>query len=297
MTNINHLLGKSLEAYRDEEEAELVKELLSVMLIEFRTANKSGIYGTTQKLMAYNSNRIEGSTLTPDQTAFLFETGTICAAKAGEIYHPKDVDEMRGHFRMFNFLLTTIEEPLSESLIKSIHYNLKNGVFEDIANGYKMGEYKSRENYVGNIKTALPNRVSEEMAELMGWYQSAAKNLETMAHFHAWFENIHPFQDGNGRTGRAILFRECLRHGILPVIVQDQTKAEYIFALNQAQTSDNSQSLVAYFRSEQGWYLEIVQRMLYDYSDEASDAMAGHSVSEETNEIAKKYLKRSSDNL
>jgi len=220
--------------------------------------DRSGIYGVTQRKLAYNSNKIEGSTLTEDQTAALFEEGFLPVS--GEVYRAKDIEEMNGHFLMFNKMLTTIDKPLSENLIKEFHYELKAGVFEDRANGYAIGDYKKRTNTVNNLNTTHPKAVAGEMEELMKWYHNVEnKNLETIAMLHSAYELIHPFQDGNGRTGRIIMFRECLANDICPFIVQDKNRATYVTSLKKAQTEKNFSDLVNYFKSEQSEYMRQCQ--------------------------------------
>lgn len=131
-------------------ESDFVKELINRFQIEFKKNDRSGIYGLIQRMLAYNSNKIEGSTLTEKQTASLFETGSL--AQEEILIRAKDVEEMTGHFMMFNEMLKTYDQPLSHELIKSYHFKLKSGVFEDMANGYLVGEYKNRRNQVGNIQ-------------------------------------------------------------------------------------------------------------------------------------------------
>lgn len=190
--------------------SEFIQFLLKRFRIEQNRRDRSGVYGFTQRLMAYNSNKIEGSTLTEEQTASLFDTGTL--PRSDDYYRAKDVEEMNGHFLMFNKMLDTLDSPLSQELIKQFHYELKSGVFEDRANGYAIGDYKKRPNMVGIYHTVLPSKVQEEMDKLFSWYQDQEITLEVLAEFHVRYESIHPFQDGNGRTGRIILFRECLCH-------------------------------------------------------------------------------------
>ena len=174
---------------------EFIEYLIQRFKIEQQKRDRSGIYGFTQRLMAYNSNKIEGSTLTEEQTASLFDTGTL--PRSDDYYRAKDVEEMNGHFLMFNKMLDTLDAPLSQELIKQFHYELKSGVFEDRANGYAIGDYKKRANIVGMQKTVLPNQVPAEMEKLLTWYESHDVSLETLAEFHARYESIHPFQDGN----------------------------------------------------------------------------------------------------
>lgn len=233
---------------------EFSEALIWCMQIEKNCNDRSGIYGFTQRSMAYNSNKIEGSTLTEDQTAALFEEGFLPASE--DVYRAKDVEEMNGHFLMFNKMLTTLREPLSGNLIKAFHYELKAGVFEDRANGYAIGQYKKRPNMVNNLHTAHPKDDAAEMEKLMEWYHGTGKkDLETIAEFHAQYELIHPFQDGNGRTGRIIMFRECLVNDLCPFIVQDKNRAAYVTSLKKAQTEHDYTDLVKYLQAEQSEYL------------------------------------------
>ena len=167
--------------------------LLERFKIERERFDRSGVYAYTQRLLAYNSNKIEGSTLTEEQTASLFDHGTL--PKSDDYYRAKDVEEMNGHFLMFNKMLDTLDEPLSQELIKQFHYELKSGVFEDRANGYAIGDYKQRPNMIGMYQTVRPENVSQEMYLLMDWYNAQDINISVLAEFHARYESIHPFQD------------------------------------------------------------------------------------------------------
>ena len=237
-----------------------IQYLLERFKIEHKKRDRSGVYGLTQRLMAYNSNKIEGSTLTEDQTASLFDTGIL--PKTDDYYRAKDVEEMNGHFLMFNKMLETLDRDLSQELIKQFHYELKCGVFEDRANGYAIGEYKKRANMVGIYKTALPSQVNDEMDSLFAWYDAQNVSLDTLAEFHARYESIHPFQDGNGRTGRLILFRECLRHDIAPFIIEDSNRPEYLEALKAFRQNNSTKELVALFEKEQDYYRQRCQYFL-----------------------------------
>ncbi len=229
--------------------------LIWVLKLEHSIKDRSGIYGYTQRTLAYNSNRIEGSTLTEEQTASLFEEGYLPATD--EIYKSKDIEEMNGHFLMFNHMIATLDESLGEDLVKRFHYELKAGVFEDRANGYAIGEYKKRANTVGGLMVALPNEVQSKMSDLYAWYHSVNEvTLTTLAEFHARYELIHPFQDGNGRTGRMILFRECLKNDIIPFIIHNENRIQYADALKTAQVERNFAKLVHFFEKEQEAYME-----------------------------------------
>lgn len=225
------------------------KWLTERFCIERRRFDRSGVYAYTQRAMAYNSNKIEGSTLTPEQTASLFDNGTL--PQNGNYYRAKDVEEMNGHFLMFNCMIDTLKEPLTENLIKRFHHELKSGVFEDRANGYAIGAYKERPNMIGMYKTVLPNQVSEEMRKLLDWYEQQEKNLGVLAEFHARYEAIHPFQDGNGRTGRMILFRECLINPDLkPFIILDVNRETYIDGLKEYRENQKTEKLVSLMNQE-----------------------------------------------
>lgn len=234
-----------------------MKVIKDLILSDFKNQDKTGLYALTQKLMAYNSNKIEGSTLTSEQTASLFDTGTI-VSNGVEIYRAKDIEEMNGHFKMFNEMLKTLDLPLSSDLIKQFHYQLKNGVFEDMANGYPVGEYKNRQNIVSDIITAKPEEVSSLMEELINAYNNSEQTLEDITKFHAFYERIHPFQDGNGRTGRMIMLKQCLNNDLVPIIVKDESKPIYYKALHIASTDNNFVPLMDYFKDCQKEYLELI---------------------------------------
>ena len=232
--------------------ADFIRNLLERFKIEHTKRDRSGVYGFTQRLLAYNSNKIEGSTLTEEQTASLFDTGIL--PKTDDYYRAKDVEEMNGHFLMFNKMLDTLDAALDQQIIKSFHFELKSGVFEDRANGYAIGDYKKRPNMIGIHQTTLPSQVPDVMTELLNWYHAQDVSLETLAEFHARYEIIHPFQDGNGRTGRIILFRECLRHDISPFIIEDANRPEYLEALKAYRQNGTVTALTTLFQKEQEFY-------------------------------------------
>ena len=236
------------------ENKKFLKFLLDRFNIEKEKFDRSGVYAYTQCLLGYNSNKIEGSILTEEQTAFLFDNGTL--PKSDDYYRAKDVEEMNGHFLMFNKMLDTLNEPLSQELIKRFHYELKSGVFEDRANGYAIGDYKQRPNMIGMYQTIKPEKVEEEIIILLDWYLRQDVTLATLAEFHARYENIHPFQDGNGRTGRLILFRECLKNGMVPTVIEGVNKNEYLEALKEYREEKSLNKLIRLFEKEQQFYLK-----------------------------------------
>lgn len=238
----------------DSSDKEILKFLLERFKIERERFDRSGVYAYTQRLLAYNSNKIEGSTLTEEQTASLFDHGVL--PRSDDYYRAKDVEEMNGHFLMFNRMLDTLEKPLTQELIKQFHFELKSGVFEDRANGYAIGDYKKRPNMIGMYQTTAPENVANEMELLLKWYAGTAVDLAVLAEFHGRYESIHPFQDGNGRTGRLILFRECLRNGIVPMIIEDRNRNEYLDALKEFRERKDVSKLTAILKREQEVYLE-----------------------------------------
>ena len=239
---------------------DLVKKLKERLLIEFSKRDRSGIYAVTSRELAYNSNKIEGSTLTENQTASLFDTGMLPVSDSA--YRAKDIEEMNGHFLMFNHMLKTLDEDLSEDLIKKFHYELKSGVFEDKTNGYNIGEYKARPNIAGTMLTSMPSDVPGDMKELLKCYENADKNLDTLALLHTRYEKIHPFQDGNGRTGRLILYREALKHDIIPPIIHDANRVEYTEGIKEYAEKGVSERMCRLLKKEQEEYEKTINFFL-----------------------------------
>lgn len=250
------------------QEKKYTEELKKRLLVEFARQDRSGVYGYTQRSMAYNSNKIEGSTLTERQTASLFDTGSFYPESEDDIFRAKDVEEMNGHFKMFNFMLKHLDVPLTADMVKGMHKALKEGVFEDQANGYAIGDWKKRRNMVGSVITALPEEVPQRMENLIGRYVGKKNiTLVDVAKFHAEFEKIHPFQDGNGRVGRMILLKQCLDGNITPVIIRDENKLEYYRCLDKAQNNHDFIGLIRYFEKEQLYYRDNTIPMLFNYDN------------------------------
>ena len=207
---------------------------LSTYLKEEKEAKrKGGLYHKTQVSLAYNSNRIEGSKLTEEQTRYIFETRTI-GFKDEEAVPVDDIIEASNHFVAFDYLLDTIDESLSNTQIKEFHRILKTGTSDAAKKWFMVGEWKKLPNEVGGIETTLPRNVEEEMNKLNNWYYSLSEIVfENIVEYHYRFEKIHPFQDGNGRVGRLILFRECLKNEIIPFIIDDNHKQFYYRGLKE----------------------------------------------------------------
>lgn len=215
-------------------------------LIEQKRINLSGnLYHKTQIDFAYNNNFIEGSTITYDETASIFDTGTILTS-SDKVIVLKDATETKNHFTLFKYMLDTIDDKLSEDLIKKYHFILKSGTLTDEeVEWFNVGDYKKLKNYVGDITTSLPEDVSDDMKELLSWYDEIKeKNIEDIIEFHVRFETIHPFQDGNGRVGRMIMFRECLKNNIMPFYIEDRNKAFYLRGMKEYQLNNEKGYLI-----------------------------------------------------
>ena len=203
---------------------------LSEMLQQQKKLNlKGNLYHKTQISLAYNSNRIEGSTLTEDQTRSIYETKQIDG-----LANVNDIIETTNHFKAFDYLLDTCQEPLSEAIILEYHRLLKNATEDSAFDWFNVGGYKKLPNEVGGEATTPPHQVANEMKALLEQYHSKkAPAIEDIIYFHWRFESIHPFQDGNGRVGRLIMFKECLKHGIVPFIIFDNYKLFYYRGLKE----------------------------------------------------------------
>ena len=193
---------------------------------------KGGIYHRTQIEFTFNSNRIEGSTLTQDQTRFIFETNTI--GITGENLNVDDIIETNNHFRCIDLVIEKATLKLTESFIKELHYLLKSGTSDSRKDWFETGGYKKMPNEVGGNETCAPKEVPAKMKALLSDYNNAdQKTLEDIINFHQQFELIHPFQDGNGRVGRLIMFKECLAKNVVPFIIDDDLKLFYYRGLRE----------------------------------------------------------------
>lgn len=235
-------------------------------LIEQRKMNLSGnLYHKTQLDFAYNTNHIEGSTITPDETASIYETGTILTS-SDKVIVLKDATEVKNHFTLFKYMLDTIEEKLSEDMIKKFHFILKEGTLTDEEKEwFVVGDYKKKKNFVGNITTSLPSEVAKDMQNLLDWYEKIDnKRVEDIIEFHVRFERIHPFQDGNGRVGRMIMFRECLYNDIMPFYIEDRNKEFYIRGIKEYQVNNEKGYLIDTCLNSQDNYEKMAKYFLED---------------------------------
>lgn len=233
------LKGKTWKIPADAEKPQRIntktakaQTLLEILQYEKDAKYSGGIYHKTQIEMTYNSNHIEGSRLTHDQTRYIFETNTI--GVTGEAVNVDDVIETANHFRCIDFIIEHAKSALTEKMIKKLHLMLKTGTSDARQEWFAVGAYKKMPNEVGGMATALPEDVAAEMQALLAAYSAKnAKTLEDILDFHVRFERIHPFQDGNGRVGRLIMFKECLKYGIVPFIIEDNLKMFYYRGLKE----------------------------------------------------------------
>lgn len=211
----------------------MTNHLLTALREQKQTGMKGGIYHKTQIDMTYNSNHIEGSRLTHEQTRYIFETNTI-GLSDGEAVNVNDIVETVNHFRCIDLIIDKAEEPLTEQMMKQLHGMLKTGTSDSRKDWFAVGDYKRLPNEVGGEATCEPEHVHEHIERLLSEYEGkACRTLRDVLDLHVRFERIHPFQDGNGRVGRLIMFKECLRNDIVPFVITDELKMFYYRGLRE----------------------------------------------------------------
>ena len=228
-----NLMGKTWQIPENAEKPERISQkkdqsltLLDILQEEKRSRYSGGIYHKTQIDLTYNSNHIEGSRLTHDQTRYIFETNTI--GVQDEALNVDDVIETINHFRCIDLMIDCANEVLSEKFIKELHFTLKSGTSDSRKEWFAVGNYKKMPNEVGGMETALPEEVADKMKNLLIEYRNKKeKTFDDILDFHVKFERIHPIQDGNGRVGRLIMFKECLKYNIVPFIIDESLKMYY----------------------------------------------------------------------
>ena len=206
--------------------------LLDILQEQKVSKYSGGIYHKTQIDLTYNSNHIECSRLTHDQTRYIFETNTIGVEK--EVLNVDDVIETANHFRCIDMIIGHAKAALTEKFIKELHLILKSGTSDSRKDWFTVGDYKTMPNKVGGMATALPEEAADKMKALLTEYNAKEeKTFEDILDFHVKFERIHPFQNGNGRVGRLIMFKECLKYNIVPFIIEDNLKLSYYRGLKE----------------------------------------------------------------
>ena len=234
-----YLVGKTwmipCDAVKPDRKARLSnskKTLLDILKLEKESKLNGGIYHKVQIELTYNSNHIEGSRLTHDQTRYIYETNTIGLTDA--VINVDDIVETANHFRCIDLIIDKANLNITENLIKQLHFILKNGTTDSRKNWFVVGDYKKLPNEVGGRVTTSPEKVEDEVKSLIEWYNNIKnKTLNDIIEFHYRFEYIHPFQDGNGRVGRLLMFKECLKYNIVPFIIDEKLKMFYYRGLKE----------------------------------------------------------------
>ena len=244
LKKLAELFEVSVDELLKEDEFDVSKiNVLEVLREQKEMRLKGNLYHNTQIIFAYNTNHIEGSKLTEDQTRYIYETNTLLTEKES-ITNLDDIIETANHFKLVDYMLDVTDEELTEEMIKEFHKILKEGTSDSRKDWFNVGDYKKLANEAGNMKTTLPKNVQKDMIKLMQWYNSLGKiTIENIIEFHYRFECIHPFQDGNGRVGRIIMFKECLKNNIIPFIILDKDKLFYYRGLKE-------------YKSEKGYLID-----------------------------------------
>ena len=244
LKKLAELFGVSVDELLKEDEFDVSKiNVLEVLREQKEMKLKGNLYHNTQIIFAYNTNHIEGSKLTEDQTRYIYETNTLLTEKES-ITNLDDIIETANHFKLVDYMLDVADEELTEEMIKEFHKILKEGTSDSRKDWFNVGDYKKLANEAGNMKTSLPKNVPKDMLKLMQWYNSLETiTIEDIIEFHYRFECIHPFQDGNGRVGRIIMFKECLKNNIIPFIILDKDKLFYYRGLKE-------------YKSEKGYLID-----------------------------------------
>ena len=245
LKKLAELFEVSVDELLKEDEFDFSKiNVLEVLREQEEMQLKGNLYHNTQIIFAYNTNHIEGSKLTEDQTRYIYETNTLLTEKES-ITNLDDIIETANHFKLVDYMLDVADKELTEEMIKEFHKILKEGTSDSRKDWFNVGEYKKLANEAGNMKTSLPKNVQKDMVKLMQWYNSLEKiTIENIIEFHYRFECIHPFQDGNGRVGRIIVFKECLKNNIVPFIILDKDKLFYYRGIKE-------------YKNEKGYLIDI----------------------------------------
>ena len=251
------------ELIKDEEKFDVSKiNVLEVLREQKEMGLKGNLYHNTQIMFSYNTNHIEGSKLTEEQTRYIFETNTILF-EGGTVASVDDILETANHFGLVDYMLDIAYQNLTEDIIKKFHKILKEGTMDSRKEWFNVGDYKKLANEAGNMKTSSPKQTPKDMQKLMDWYNSLPKvTIKEIIEFHARFEKIHPFQDGNGRVGRIIAFKECLKKNIIPFIILDKDKLYYYRGLKEYQNKTEKGYLLDTCLNAQDEYTQMIEYYL-----------------------------------
>ena len=242
-----------------------MKQLITSLLEEKENKLKGGLYHLTQIKFAYNTNRIEGNQLTEEQTKLIYETNTLDVIDNSYL-KVDDIIETINHFDCFDYMLNIATQPLTEDIIKEFHSILKKNTSHSKKSWFNVGDYKKLKNTIGDRPTTSPESVQKELSDLINTdNENSNIIIDDIVDFHYSFEKIHPFQDGNGRVGRLIMFKECLKNNIAPFVIEDKNKVFYYRGLNEYEkekgfllgtclsAQDDYKSHISYFYPEYEW--------------------------------------------
>lgn len=250
----------------DEEEFDISKiNILNVLREQKEIGLKGNLYHNTQIKFSYNTNHIEGSLLTEEQTRYIYETNSILF-EGNTVASIDDIFETTNHFKLVDYMLDVANEVLTENIIKEFHKILKQGTSDSRQNWFNVGDYKKVSNEAGGMKTTSPKDVQKQMVKLIEWYNSLESvSIKEIIEFHVKFEKIHPFQDGNGRVGRMIMFKECLKNNIVPFIILDKDKLFYYRGLKEYLVNKEKGYLTDTCLNAQDQYIKMVEYHLKSY--------------------------------
>ena len=262
---ISELFEVSIDKLLKDDAFDISKiDILAVLREQKEMKVKGNLYHNTQITMTYNTNHIEGSRLSEEQTRYIYETNTLLADK-DTVTDIDDIIETTNHFKLFDYMLDVADKKITEKMIKEFHKILKQVTSDSKKDWFAVGDYKKLANEVGGLKTSSPKNVEKDMQKLLEWYNSLKEvTIKEIIEFHVRFEIIHPFQDGNGRVGRLIAFKECLKHNIVPFIILDRDKLFYYRGLNQYQTNKEKGYLIDTCLNAQDQYAYMVKKYLSD---------------------------------
>lgn len=251
------------ELIKDEKKFDIKQiNILEILREQKEMELKGNLYHNTQIIFAYNTNHIEGSKLTEDQTRYIYETNTILFGNE-TIMNVDDILETINHFKLVDYMLDVADKELTEDIIKNFHKILKEGTNDSRREWFNVGEYKKLANEAGGMKTSSPKQTPKDMVKLMEWYKSLTNiTIKEIIEFHARFEKIHPFQDGNGRVGRIIVFKECLKNNVIPFIILDKDKLFYYRGLKEYQNKVEKGYLIDTCLNAQEQYTNMIEYYL-----------------------------------
>ena len=265
LKKIAELFGISIDDLLKDEESQFDINKINILKVLREQKDmrlKGNLYHNTQIIFSYNTNHIEGSRLTEDQTRYIYETNTIFFEE-NEIAKVDDILETANHFKLVDYMLDIADQELTEEMIKKFHKILKEGTSDSIKEWFNVGEYKKLPNEAGSMKTTDPKNIERDMIKLLEWYKALSDiTINEIIEFHSRFEKIHPFQDGNGRVGRIIMFKECLKNNIVPFIILDKDKLFYYRGLKEYQSNKEKGYLIDTCLNAQDQYIKMIEYYL-----------------------------------